>query len=618
MSLGDNSHKKRSKFLLPIVLIAIIIAAGVWVFIDFSGQAVKYVAGLSMRSLEEYTLQDARSTKVEVMDALYMIKSTAAALCSTAQDSPEAQKRMREICSNTSLNEIWAGDLNGVCVNTSGTSKDISQADYFSRARLGESFVTSEVGFGSRGRFIVISAPIIRDGKVTGNVYGEYSLFRLSQILNSESFKGEGYSILITPKGDYITTSYSKNVINRNERNFWEFMRDASFGAGYSYSSMREDMLLRKSGFTVYSFGGKTRVAYYMPVGINNWYVVKMVTLKSIMSDSEVLKKMVLPLIFKIVALLLLIGAVASWYLYKFDKARIRHAVKFQSLVDNIPGGVAELLIGDDLKIVYANEGFYSLTGYARGDNMAEPLYFLSEEEKKETMEDMKRELSSGNNVHAEYYIRQANGAVRWLGISGTVMKRKAEGVLVQAIFIDITQNRERTEQLIERARHDKMTQLYDKMSAQEIIGRKLAGAHRNTLFAMAVMDIDDFKNINDTYGHETGDKVIIAVADAMRRFFRDTDICGRIGGDEFVIFMINAGDEETVERRLTAFLTDICGIKVDKKEGVLTCSIGAAISSSDEHLAYSEIFKTADENLYAAKRNGKGCCVVSLTDKRS
>ena len=155
-------------------------------------------------------------------------------------------------------------------------------------------------------------------------------------------------------------------------------------------------------------------------------------------------------------------------------------------------------------------------------------------------------------------------------------------------------------------------------MSAQEIIGRKLTGACHNTLFAMAVMDIDDFKNINDTFGHETGDKVIIAVAEDMRRFFRDTDICGRIGGDEFIIFMINAGDEEIVERRLEAFLADICSIKVDKKEGMLTCSIGAAISSSDEHLAYNEIFKTADENLYTAKRNGKGRCVVSRTDKRS
>jgi len=617
MNLGSGSSKKRPKFLLPIVLIVIIIAAGVVVFLNFSGQAVKYVSSLSMRSLEEYTFQDARSTRVEVMDALYMIKS-AAALCRTVSDFPESHKRMREICSNTSLNEIWAGDLNGVCVNTSGTSKDISQTDYFSRARLGESFVTNEVGFGSRGKFIVISAPIIRDGKVAGNVYGEYSLFKLSQILNSESFKGEGYSILITPNGDYITTSYSKYVINRNERNFWEFMKDASFGSGYSYDRLREDMLLRKSGFSVYSFGGKTRVAYYMPVGINNWYVVKMVTLKSIMSDSEVLKNMVLPLIFKIVALLLLIGAVASWYLYKFDKARARHAIKFQSLVDNIPGGVAELLIGDDMKIVYANEGYYSLTGYAEDDERAEPLYFLNDEERKEAMDDINREIAANGNVHAEYYIKKSNGAVRWIGISGTVMKRKAEGVLVQAIFIDITQNRERTEQLIERARHDKMTELYDKMSAQEIIGRKLTGACHNTLFAMAVMDIDDFKNINDTFGHETGDKVIIAVAEDMRRFFRDTDICGRIGGDEFIIFMINAGDEEIVERRLEAFLADICSIKVDKKEGMLTCSIGAAISSSDEHLAYNEIFKTADENLYTAKRNGKGRCVVSRTDKRS
>lgn len=613
--MGDSKTKRRFKFFFPMAVIAVIIAAGVWLFVGFSEQAMEYVTTLSMRTLAEYSMHDARSTRVEVMDGLYMIKSAATALCSLPSGSEDSVRKIREICSNTSLKEIWIGRPDGVCFNTAGTSKNISSERYFAQAMTGESFITNEVGSDNRGKFIVIGAPVIKDGKVIGNVYGEYSLFRLSQILNTESFDGEGYSILITPDGDYITTSLNKNVLNKNEENFWQYMKNASFSRGYSYEKFRDDVMLRNSGFSIYSMNGEARVAYYLPVGINNWYMVKLVTLKSIMSASEMLKDMVWPLVVKIAVLLLLIGAVASWYLYKFDKARIRNAIKFQSLVDNIPGGVAEILVTkDDMTIMYANEGYYSLSGYNRDDPQSEPGYFLDSEEKNTVLHSIHHEIEQTGGLHVEYQIRNSEGAIRWLGVSGTVMKQTAEGVLVQAIFIDTTLNRERTEQIIERARHDKMTQLYDKVSVQEIISRKLAGALGDTLFVLAVLDIDDFKSINDTYGHDIGDKVIIAVAETMHKFFRDTDICGRIGGDEFVVFMINAGSKEIAENRLNGFLAFIAGLEVAGRKKLFSCSVGAAVASSGEHMSYAEMFKVADESLYAAKRNGKSCGVVRST----
>ena len=620
MDDSRESSKKTFMFLFPAAVIAVLVLTGVWVFVSFSAEAVKYVTDLSMKRLAEYSMQDARSTRVEVIDALYMIKSAATALCqSSPYNSDESIKKIRKICADTSLKELWTGGIDGVCSNTSGTRKDFSSERYFERAKTGESFITNQVGSDNRGKFIIISAPIVRDGKVAGNVYGEYSLFRLSQILNTESFDGDGYSILITPAGDYITTSMNKNVINRNETNFWDFIRGASFAKGYSYEKFHNDVMLRNSGFAIYSLHGRTRVAYYLPVGINNWYMVKMVTLTSIMSASELLKKMVWPLVFKIVLLLLLIGAIACWYLYKFDKDRVKNAVKFQSLVDNIPGGVAQVLVtDDDFKIIYANDGFYALSGYPRDDPRSNPTYFLDEEEKETFTTNVRSEITRTNRLHAEYQIRNTKGAVRWIGVSGTVMKQTPEGVFVQAIFIDTTLNRERTEQIIERARHDKMTQLYDKVSVQEIIGRKLAGAHHSTLFVMAVLDIDNFKSINDTFGHDTGDKVIIAVANAMIKFFRDTDICGRIGGDEFAIFMINAGSKEIAEHRIRDFLAYVAGIEVADRCGIISCSIGAAVADSGEHLTYGEIFKVADECLYAAKRGGKGCSVVRLTSERT
>lgn len=150
----------------------------------------------------------------------------------------------------------------------------------------------------------------------------------------------------------------------------------------------------------------------------------------------------------------------------------------------------------------------------------------------------------------------------------------------------------------------DLMTELYNKVTAERLIGSLLAN---NTGFnALMIVDIDNFKYVNDTYGHLTGDRTICAIAELLSGYFRKTDIIGRIGGDEFVVFMIGVPSKDLARQKADSFANLIKYQPNIKPHVNVTVSIGLSISDPRPY-TYEELFKQADQALYQAKRNGKG-----------
>lgn len=124
----------------------------------------------------------------------------------------------------------------------------------------------------------------------------------------------------------------------------------------------------------------------------------------------------------------------------------------------------------------------------------------------------------------------------------------------------------------------------------------------------LILIDIDYFKDVNDKHGHQTGDAIIISVADTLKRYFRNSDKIARLGGDEFVILLENSCDKLDLERRLGNILADLA--KVENKVPI-TLSIGAYLFHSVTE--YSDLYHNADEELYKVKENGRnGYSVVS------
>lgn len=158
---------------------------------------------------------------------------------------------------------------------------------------------------------------------------------------------------------------------------------------------------------------------------------------------------------------------------------------------------------------------------------------------------------------------------------------------------------------LMKSALIDAVTGLYNRRTAQRLIESALAEPVASRYGALFVIDIDDFKRINDTHGHLAGDAALLQVADAIRAVFREEDVKGRFGGDEFVVYMrafSDAGLPGTVARRLMNRLA------MDRSD--VTCSVGVALVR--EKSQFEDAFVRADGALYRAKHASKSCFAMS------
>ncbi|MEG2429408.1 MAG: GGDEF domain-containing protein, partial [Oscillospiraceae bacterium] len=123
---------------------------------------------------------------------------------------------------------------------------------------------------------------------------------------------------------------------------------------------------------------------------------------------------------------------------------------------------------------------------------------------------------------------------------------------------------------------------------------------------ALFILDIDNFKNVNDTLGHLTGDKVLVDIAEKIKKSVRMTDICGRIGGDEFVILLKNTPSLAFISAKAKEICTSFKSTLSNQTSTVqISGSIGIAPYNAD-NLAYTELFVNADTALYNSKKNGK------------
>lgn len=149
----------------------------------------------------------------------------------------------------------------------------------------------------------------------------------------------------------------------------------------------------------------------------------------------------------------------------------------------------------------------------------------------------------------------------------------------------------------------DGLTGLFNHTSCIELVKMEFELFRRyGSIFSLVVLDIDDFKRINDEYGHPHGDRVLVEVSNVLMREIRDSDLCCRYGGEEFVVIMPLTGGREACEiaERLRKAIVDIqpsgCGV---------TASFGVATSLEGVH-SHFDLIKEADEALYRAKKAGK------------
>jgi diguanylate cyclase (GGDEF)-like protein/PAS domain S-box-containing protein len=221
------------------------------------------------------------------------------------------------------------------------------------------------------------------------------------------------------------------------------------------------------------------------------------------------------------------------------------------------------------------------------------------------TVDEFERTMSSPTPTEDfENRVRCRDGSHRWLRWSGSA---DTDRRVLYMVAKDVTERRAREAELVHLAAHDPLTGLLNRRAFVADLDAHLLRALRYERGgAVLVLDLDDFKEVNDTLGHRAGDELIAGIARVLRSTLRASDVLGRLGGDEFAVLLPEGGQAEATEvaAKLVAAIADYVPVLAGRPRRAVTASIGIAAIADDERPA-EDLLAEADLAMYDAKEAG-------------
>lgn len=255
------------------------------------------------------------------------------------------------------------------------------------------------------------------------------------------------------------------------------------------------------------------------------------------------------------------------------------------------------------------NNSFTRITGYTAEDAIGKtPALLNSGRHDQHFYKDMWFDIEKHGGWHGEVWNRRKSGELYAELLTITAIRDEHDNVdNYTAIFSDITQSKNDEERIKRLAYYDPLTNLPNRRLFEDRLEMALALARRHDhTLALLFIDMDDFKTINDTFGHHGGDEMIHHCADQLRSVVRDSDTVARIGGDEFVVLtqsVNNAAQLEELTQRLLLVASD--PVVINGEQVCPSISIGGALYP-DQGDCKRSLMRSADQAMYVAKERGK------------
>ncbi|MEG2451804.1 MAG: diguanylate cyclase [Clostridium sp.] len=292
----------------------------------------------------------------------------------------------------------------------------------------------------------------------------------------------------------------------------------------------------------------------------------------------------------------------------KDEREQLRLALECHKIIMN---QATDIIFEWDIKAdtLVCSSNWYKKFGYAPisehiSKNMLHSQNIYSEDMKffKEIME----ETAAGTPYsETEFRIKNAKGENIFCRIRATT-QYDSSGVPIKAVgvIIDISKEKYQWKILMDQTQRDSLTGLFHKNAAKQAVNLYLKQTD-SPKSIMLLIDLDDFKQVNDKYGHLCGDALLTNMAKVLHEVFRSGDIISRVGGDEFVVFLPEI-TKKRVDERIEDLRAALSEVSVSGKKGVVSCSIGVSLCP-DHGVDFNSLYKCADVALYYVKSNKKG-----------
>ena len=289
----------------------------------------------------------------------------------------------------------------------------------------------------------------------------------------------------------------------------------------------------------------------------------------------------------------------------RFEKEILESRLRLQTIADNMPALMCH--VDKDLNFIFANKTYETWFG------------FSSEQLKKMKLPEI---LDQGALERAKPYLKQALQGIsvtyerklvtekREIYLQVTLIPAQGGSNGIYILAMDITELKALQAMHEYDASHDVLTNLPNRRAFTFLLDNAIqAAAQNNKGLSLLFLDLDNFKNFNDTYGHEFGDLVLKCFAEVIKSVIRQTDVVARLAGDEFTIILTELHDpEEDVRQICDKILSALKKVQmIEKIPVILSSSIGAAISYAGDKTNMDVLMSKADAAMYRAKEAGKG-----------
>ena len=526
---------------------------------------------------------------------------------------------------------ITMADPDGNGMTDDGIHNNIKDLKEFREALQGEQTISEPfISSMEDGYLCVLLAVPIKNpqGEITGVLCGSYTAEQFGTLFLHDIFKRNDASVLINGKGEVIVASKDGRITvgDKSQENVFEKTQKEAFLDGHSVEDMKQ---AARDGKKMVSLLQEKSQQYYVtqtPFGYNGWTLLSAMKRSEVDSSYSFVRAYSVRLNIAFAASFLL-SFLLLFYLFRTErkilKAQTRKLMEEKEKLE-VSEERFRLLARDSDVLVFEinylehtlefNENFEKILGikpdyqsfldgkWVYPDDVTSFSRILPQSSSKKGV--MTRNIRFCNSA----------GVYIWFSLLTSIFADdRGRVVRILGKMMNIDESMREKEALRLRAETDSMTGLYNKMATEELITHALR-KYRGSVCALLVVDMDNLKRINDTLGHAQGDRAIVRFADVLHRTFRSTDIVGRIGGDEFMVFLINVQRNQQLTMILDAIVKKWETLYTGEKEDYpVHGSMGAVMTEGCEN--FQELYRRADIALYKAKRSGKGGYAVYVPE---
>ena len=617
---------KSKKIILSISTIIILFITSIVImgtFMQIQHKIRRQIFRNYMEQIDELSSQIINTIHLEIQYSAHFLKSIAETLKINPNDIDKSLSSLKELKNKANFQVFGIIDSNGNSFSSDGKSCQMNLDTFFKKMNFlenNEGYYISDVISENNSKEIIIAVPLYNNKKeIDGILFGYYPIFEIAEEINVNE-KDYQFFQLVDTNGNYISQSSNENAFKTEDKSLWEKMKKFTFLKGNTIEKIKQNVQEGKKGIFSFEYNDNVRYVVYNPLKINNWYVFSIFTRNELEHRAKEFQKISQELLFYLINLkVILVAFIVSIaiYIYKIiEKQNKNIELKnkmFKMLANKTKDIFFEIHISENIFILYnfskENEEILIPLEKVSPENMLKENHI--NKENYNIYKELYTNVFQKQNI--ENFIIQLNidNVWKWFRVNSVIFN--SENII--GVLEDFTEEKKQEFEFLkisEKSKYDFLTKLYNRETFETEFNYFLEKyKDENKVTAFFIVDLDNFKEINDIFGHRVGDKILSEVAKILKTSVRSTDLLGRLGGDEFILLIENATNIEAIHKiaqKLNSSLTKT--YTKDNKNITIRCSIGISIIS--DNISFKKAYENADKALYHVKYNGRNSYFIN------